>query len=122
MKRILRRKNFDVQRQIPAKPQRRSSSFHKTSQYTGVNWNKSKRKWRARIKVQSKDKHIGYFVNEEEAARAYDVELRKRDGVNAQTNFPLDSEQETTDKKHRTGTLNTVKSDSRKRTSSTFSS
>lgn len=48
-----------------------------TSQYTGVSWNKEKRKWRSYIQVKSIRKHLGYFDTEIEAAKAYQEELSK---------------------------------------------
>jgi hypothetical protein len=44
-----------------------------SSAYRGVYWNKSKGKWVARIQVPGVGLvHLGYFVDEEDAARAYD--------------------------------------------------
>ena len=43
----------------------------KTSVYPGVFWNKPNNKWCARIRVDKKIKHLGYFVNEIEAFQAY---------------------------------------------------
>lgn len=42
-----------------------------TSQYKGVYWYKAKAKWRAQIYFQSKLILLGYFTEEDEAARAY---------------------------------------------------
>lgn len=41
-----------------------------TSGYKGVSWHKQKSKWRARIKINNKSIHIGYFVSLEEAKTA----------------------------------------------------
>lgn len=43
-----------------------------TSEYRGVCRHTHSRKWKARIKVGGKKKHLGYFSDEEEAARAYE--------------------------------------------------
>jgi hypothetical protein len=43
-----------------------------SSLYRGVNWDTEKQKWRACIKIGGKMKHLGYFLLEEDAARAYD--------------------------------------------------
>lgn len=51
---------------IKARGRRNSSS-----KYKGVSWYKKSNKWVARIKVDGKDKHLGYFASEEEAALAY---------------------------------------------------
>lgn len=43
----------------------------KTSQYKGIYWDKSHGKWKAQIKTNGNTKSLGYFVDEVEAARAY---------------------------------------------------
>lgn len=60
------------------------SSFH------GVCWSKRCKKWAARIMKDGKSKHLGYFSNEEDAARAYDAAARILYGSHARTNFRLD--------------------------------
>lgn len=42
-----------------------------SSQYKGVFWNAQKGKWQSRLKIDGKQKHLGFFVNEKDAARAY---------------------------------------------------
>jgi hypothetical protein len=42
-----------------------------SSTYIGVSWNKRDSKWRAKITINSKVKHLGNFINEEEAYLAY---------------------------------------------------
>ena len=49
-----------------------------TSKYPGVDWYKRAEKWRAQIAIDGKNKHLGYFVNELDAAYTYYVEARKR--------------------------------------------
>jgi len=44
-----------------------------SSGFKGVSYNKRKDKWRAYIKKQGKQHHLGYFENKESAAKAYDV-------------------------------------------------
>lgn len=44
-----------------------------SSKFKGVHWNKVKSKWTAQIKHAGKTKFLGYFVDEIEAAHAYDV-------------------------------------------------
>ncbi|MDO8673049.1 MAG: HNH endonuclease [Dehalococcoidia bacterium] len=41
-----------------------------TSKYRGVDWDKTKRRWRAEARLNGKHKHIGYFTSEDEAAAA----------------------------------------------------
>ena len=43
-----------------------------TSRFRGVSWKKWHKKWTAVITLDGKNKHLGYFVDEREAARAYD--------------------------------------------------
>jgi hypothetical protein len=42
-----------------------------SSRFKGVCWDKDLLKWRARITVQRKKKHLGYFDSETDAAVAY---------------------------------------------------
>jgi len=43
-----------------------------TSGYRGVSFHKGIGKWAARIHIESRNKHLGYFLNPLEAAKAYD--------------------------------------------------
>jgi hypothetical protein len=43
-----------------------------TSRFRGVAWHKRQRRWAAIITLAGKLKHLGYFDDEKEAARAYD--------------------------------------------------
>ncbi len=42
-----------------------------SSGYKGVGWTKRDEKWRSRIRMDGKEIHLGYFVNEKDAAFAY---------------------------------------------------
>jgi hypothetical protein len=55
--------------------QLRNKKGNTSSKYVGVHWNKSAGKFSAGIKVNGKNKHLGSFVDEEEAAVAYDDAL-----------------------------------------------
>ena len=59
-----------------------------SSEYLGVYLHKSTGKWLARIQIDGKRKHIGYFGNEIDAARAYDAAKKKHSPEFAKLNFP----------------------------------
>lgn len=48
-----------------------------TSKYPGVCWHKYNKKWRATIYVNGKNKDLGYFKEEREAAKAYERACRE---------------------------------------------
>lgn len=50
---------------------------NKTSKYTGVNWHKPANKWRAKIYINGKSKHLGVFVNEYDAHLEYQKALEE---------------------------------------------
>lgn len=58
-----------------------------TSKYLGVNFDKNRNRWRARIRVNDKEIYIGRFKCEIEAAKAYDKAARKHHGEFANPNF-----------------------------------
>lgn len=58
-----------------------------SSQYKGVSWYKPYGKWRASIGVDGKVKNLGYFVNEYDAAIAYDRAAIEMFGYFARTNI-----------------------------------
>lgn len=51
----------------------RSKQENTSSPYKGVSFHKSHKKWRANIKINGKQIHIGYFNTEKDAAKAYDL-------------------------------------------------
>jgi len=72
---------------IHAQNQRnRGRNANNTSGYKGVYWNKQKKKWRAYIKVNGKQKYLGYFDDPIKAARAYDEAAKKHHKEFAQMN------------------------------------
>jgi hypothetical protein len=60
----------------------------KSSKYKGVGWDKGTKKWRTKIRFNTKLHHIGYFENEIEAAKAYDEKAVELFGEFACLNFP----------------------------------
>jgi hypothetical protein len=58
-----------------------------SSKYKGVSLEKRNGKWRAGIKSDGKYKSLGYFENEEDAARAYDEAAKIYHGQFAVLNF-----------------------------------
>lgn len=66
----------------------RKSERNSTSRFKGVHWHSGHRRWFARITIGGKVKHIGSFVDEEEAARAFDSVALKLHGEFAYLNFP----------------------------------
>jgi len=61
------------------------STLTQSSKYTGVTWNKSKKKWIAKIKIHGKSIHLGYFEDEIEAAQRYDINA---EALGRPLNFP----------------------------------
>ena len=59
-----------------------------SSKFKGVYWNKSAAKWKAEVAYSGKRFHLGYFEDEEAAARAYDVRAKELHGEFARLNFP----------------------------------
>ena len=49
------------------------------SKYIGVCWNKNKKKWHSKIHINGKQKFLGYFDDEQEAAVAYRQALKEQD-------------------------------------------
>jgi hypothetical protein len=59
-----------------------------TSGFRGVYWSKQANLWRAGIKRDGRQRHLGYFDTAEEAARIYDEAARNHFGEFAVLNFP----------------------------------
>jgi len=58
------------------------------SKYIGIYFDKSRNKWLARATVNGKNKNLGRFNTEEEAARARDKVVKEEYGEFAVLNFP----------------------------------
>ncbi len=67
------------------------SDVTRRSKFVGVSWNKHNRKWQAQIGIDGKNKHLGIFHDEKEAARKYDEQAAL---YNRPMNFPQYNEQE----------------------------
>ena len=61
-----------------------------TSKYKGVSWHKMSRRWHARIVYKQKWISIGYFDDEQSAAKAYDNKAKQLFKNYAVLNFPND--------------------------------
>jgi hypothetical protein len=48
-----------------------------TSKYVGVTWNKKDKRWKSCIRINGKQKYLGYFTDELKASEAYQKELKK---------------------------------------------
>jgi hypothetical protein len=59
-----------------------------SSQYKGVYRSVKLGKWGACIFADEKQRHLGFFIDETEAARAYDTAARQYFGAFAHCNFP----------------------------------
>lgn len=57
------------------------------SKFKGVSWHKPCNKWRAYIKHNNKFIHLGLFINEIDAAKAYDQKAKELFGKFAYLNF-----------------------------------
>ena len=60
-----------------------------SSRFRGVSWYKTKQKWRTIIRIDGKNKTVGTYVDETEAARAYDAFVRAQ-SLDKPLNFPDD--------------------------------
>ena len=65
----------------------RKSHRGSSSKYLGVSWNKVREKWQAFIRTDGKQKFLGLFEYEKEAALAYDRAARTHFGAFANPNF-----------------------------------
>ena len=67
-----------------------AAATNASSQFRGVSFNSHSQKWKAVITVGRKQYFLGYFVQEVEAARAYDKASLELRGPEAPTNFKYD--------------------------------
>ena len=69
-----------------AKKQQDEQPPHRPSKYVGVTWHKQEKKWQVRIKIDGKQKSLGLYHDEKEAARIYDEQAAL---LGKPVNFPL---------------------------------
>lgn len=60
----------------------------RSSKYRGVCWNKCNHSWKACIKLDGRNLHIGYYDDEVDAAKAYDMKAMQMKQSKAILNFP----------------------------------
>ena len=66
----------------------KSSAKNSSSKYIGVSFHKRDEIWSAMVRYKGKNKHLGNFVIEDEAARARDAAAKIYYGEHAKLNFP----------------------------------
>jgi len=66
--------------------------INKKSIYKGVTWHNPYSKWVVYVYNNNKRHFIGYFIDEIEAAYAYDINAIKIKGIKAKTNFNKDNQ------------------------------
>ena len=62
-----------------------STAPNNKSKFTGVSWKCATKKWSAQISIDGKVQHLGYFNNEDDAARAFDERAAP---LGRRVNFP----------------------------------
>lgn len=67
----------------------RHSEIGFSSVFKGVSWYRKNGRWVAKIGVNGKQLHLGYFTDETDAAVAYDLAAREHFGEYACLNFPV---------------------------------
>jgi hypothetical protein len=67
---------------------KRKPNTNSSSIYKGVMWDKRRGNWQVMIGYKGKKIFIGYFDDEQEAARAYDAKAKELYGEFAALNFP----------------------------------
>ena len=71
-----------------AQNQQNTGSRGGSSPYKGVSWSARKKKWLVQFRCHGQYRFIGYFEDEETAARAYDAAILPLAGEFARLNFP----------------------------------
>lgn len=66
-----RKSNLRLCNQSQNVANREKCRINSTSGYKGVSWSKVNKKWVVHIQINGKVLHLGYFLKEEDAAKAY---------------------------------------------------
>ena len=77
---------FSNLREATRSEQGRNKTAHGSSAFLGVSWIASRRKFQARITVNGRQPHLGYFNSEVDAAHAYNAAASKAYGAFANLN------------------------------------
>jgi hypothetical protein len=67
--------------------QNQGKCYKSSSKYKGLYWRKDRKRWEVEIRANNKRHRLGRFVDELDAARAYDVAAKKLHGEFARPNF-----------------------------------
>lgn len=81
-----RRENLRICTYSENNRNRKQISSNNKSGYKGVSWDKQKNKWRTCLNINKKQKHIGFFNDIIEAAKAYNEAAIKYFGEFAKLN------------------------------------
>ncbi len=66
-----------------------SKAIRGASRFKGITWNKSNRRWKARISIAGMSKYLGCFESEEDAAIAYNLAAKTLHGDFARINASI---------------------------------
>lgn len=83
-----RRRNLRIGTSSDNKCNRAKQANNKTSSFKGVSWNKEKGKYVAQISYKNKHYKLGYFNDEFQAGKAYDIKAVELHKEFAYLNFP----------------------------------
>lgn len=68
-----------------------NSKPHKGKRFKGISWDTYNQRWKAQIRANGKNVHLGNFLSPEEAARVYDKAALEHYGHYARLNFSMES-------------------------------